>query len=216
MRPAPVTRSKGGHRRKPRRITPFIIENYWPGKQRVRTLRRTWPLYKPAWMIVDMLNRVPAPRPVTIWQLRMMASHLKLRRPKNISPFTREMNTFDPGSMSVRLAGVQYLRNPNTGPVRPESANKLRKVGRKPKPKPIGTGRLYAPGLSMGRVRRVPLTPAQVKRKALIARNASIRALYRNGATAKVLGARFGLSHHSIYGICTPGRSMSRKRRRKV
>ena len=208
MKPAPVTRSKGGWRRKPRRITPFVIENYWPGTQRLATLRRMWPMWKPNWMIVDAVNRWPAPRAVTVWQCKLMASHLKLRRPRNIGAFTRACQELGPETTKLRLryrsSVTAFVR---IAPAQPERASKLRKVGRKPKPKALpGDGRLFATGLSMGRSPRAVLTPAEVRSKEIKRRNIRIRAIYRHGTDARTLAKRFGLSHHTIYTICEGAR----------
>lgn len=129
-------RSRGGWRIKPRRITPFVVENYWPGGRRVAALRRHWGSYKPWWEILERINRHPAPRPVTHWQAKMMASHLGLRRPRDIGPMTKIFHEIGPetGALRVRNRGaappVAFLYEP----VKPEHPGKLRKVGRKPKP----------------------------------------------------------------------------------
>jgi hypothetical protein len=134
--PKPVTRSKCGHRRKPRRITPFVVDNYWPGGQRVAALKRHWGSYKPWWEIVERINRFPAPKSVNRWQCWLMASHLGIRRPVDISSFTRINAALGPDIMAIRVRNrgpsppLLYMYEP----VQPESALKLRKVGRKPKP----------------------------------------------------------------------------------
>lgn len=150
----PVTRSKGGYRRKPRRITPFVVDTYWPGNQRVACLRRHWGSYKPWWQILDLINRFPAPRPVSHWQCKMMASHLNLRRPIDIGAMTKVFLEIGPatGALRVRNRGPAPARVYMYEPAQPEHESKLRKVGRKPKPpKPRKRKTplpIYSPGLS--------------------------------------------------------------------
>lgn len=152
--PKPVTRSKGGFRRKPRRITPFVIENYWPGGQRVAALRRHWGSYKPFWEVVDRINRFPAPKPVTQWQCWLMASHLGLRRPSDIQKMTKVFTDIGPetGALRVRNRGQSPGANDHYkyDPVRPEHEGKLRKVGRKPKPPKPKKRRTPLPIASVG------------------------------------------------------------------
>jgi hypothetical protein len=135
--PKPVTRSKGGYRRKPRRITPFVIDNYWPGGQRVASLRRHWGSHKPCWDIIDRINAFPAPKLVTEWQCRMMASHLGLRRPPDSRAFAANNRKMDAATIALRVRNRGPQPQPMYAyePVPPDHAGKLRKVGRKPKPK---------------------------------------------------------------------------------
>lgn len=79
--PRRTTKTKGGHSKKRRRITPFVISAYWPGTARATTLKKLWNTYTDIGTIIERINRHPAPRPVTVWQVRMMASHLRIRRP---------------------------------------------------------------------------------------------------------------------------------------
>ena len=138
--PLPVTRSKGGWRRKPRRVTPFVIENYWPG-ERLAILRSDWPRFVDSKTIVARLNEIPAPKPVTVWQCWIMAAHLKIRRPPRWIKYQhalRDLGVENAAVIRARMA-KELGRPPSyrSAPVQPETKNKLRKTGaRKSKPKP--------------------------------------------------------------------------------
>jgi hypothetical protein len=158
--PLPVTRSKGGWRRKPRRMTPYIIAAYWPGTRRLSVLKRRWPTYLDVESIVREINRLPASKPVTIWQCRMMASHLRIRRPPDFDRHRREFTMLGPLHMKPRLRRRQAEIRAGTKtaaaiPARPETERKLRKVGRKKVIKRKGKARLHSRGLSTGRVGKV-------------------------------------------------------------
>lgn len=159
MKPPPVERSKGGWRRKPRRITPGTIANYWPTRKRVDTLRSLWPSYLPTGEIIERLNRYKAPKPVTLWQCWLMASRLKVRRPTDIRSKVHAVEkAVGKGNGAIRLAKVTSpeveIRNAKRkrhligALVEPEGL--LRKVGRKPKPKRPKQPRLWSVGLGMG------------------------------------------------------------------
>lgn len=146
-----------------------MIENYWPGTSRVGVLRRHWPSYKAWWDIIDMVNRFPAPKPVTRHQCRLMASYLGLRRPRDIGPVTKIAGRIGPETHALRVrnrgAGVTPLYGHE--PVKPESEKKLRKVGRKPlrrapkrkMPLPIASEGLSAVGSRSWRLQAVRLRP---------------------------------------------------------
>jgi hypothetical protein len=157
--PLPVTRSKGGWRRKARRMTPFVIANYWPGTERLRILKRWWPSYLDAESIVRRINKFPAPKPVTVWQCKMMASHLRITRPMDFSSHIRDLVELGPLHVKPRLARRQRAiragsKSAAALPARPESKRKLRKVGRKPLVKRKTKTKKHARGLSMGRVKK--------------------------------------------------------------
>lgn len=144
---------------------------------------------------MEEVNLHPAPKPVTLWQCKLMASHLEIRRPAGAASFARVFSGIQP-VMLAQMAAMRSGQPPETGrPARqakPELPAKLRKVGRKPKPK-ARKGNGWAKGLSM-RTRR--------RRTAISLRNQRVRALYRNGRPAQQLARMFGLSRRSIYAIC--------------
>jgi hypothetical protein len=152
-KPPPVERSKGGWRRKARRITPATVANYWAHRGRLDVLRATWPGYLPTDEILARINRFPSPKPVTVWQCKLMASRLKLRRPSDLrSTITIVEKAVGKGNGAIRLEKKTpraRKRHAVGTVVEPDSI--LRKVGRKPKLKRPRIPRLWSVGLGMGR-----------------------------------------------------------------
>lgn len=221
MKKEPVTRSKGGWRRKPRRITPFVLTNYWSGRRRIMVLRQKWPGLEPSWMVVDAINRHAGPKPVTLWQCWLMASHLGIKRPVGFRAFNDMVHALGAENAAPRLRSARKAAQPaRTGidsrMARPEATSKLRKVGRKPKPRVPKSkpARGYTPGLSMG---PSPIALALDKRrtaqKARWYRNERIRWHFKRGKTAIWLAKRFGLTHWTIYTICDGARQGRRRRK---
>lgn len=163
--------TKGGWRTKNRRITPGMMENYW-NTLRFRRLRWHWPKYRPSWQVVDYINEVPAPKQVTLWLVKLMASHIGLRRPADIGVFTRESYNLGleyahkrrvKANATVKLAPKPEKRTHAMA----ESVKPLKKVGRRKKPPVPVVRHTSSPGLSMGRayLRRIPKPEAVAKRK---------------------------------------------------
>lgn len=163
--------TKGGWRTKNRRITPHMMENYW-NTLRFRRLRWHWPKYRPSWQVVDYINEVPAPKPVTLWLVKLMASHVGLRRPRDISGFTKA--SYDLGleyahKRRVKAnATVKSDTRPKTrSKAEVENKNLLKKVGRRKKPPTPVNRRTFSPDMSMGHapLRRIPKPETVAKRK---------------------------------------------------
>lgn len=199
-----VTRSKGGWRRKPRRITPHTIEQYWPGIARLNILRSYWTRYTRIEEIVEKINKKPAPRPVTVWQVRLMASHLGLRRPADFIGFWKVNGITRPDTLRIRLR----KRDPGKPDfwdriARPEPASLLRKVGRKPKvPLPFKIryrGASRGMKLSFASPVEKRLGKKRIRdRRPTYWRNREIRDRYRAGATQVQLAVAYGLSFGHI------------------
>ena len=153
-KPPEVTRSKGGWRRKPRRITPYVIAAYWPGTERLLVLRKLWPTFTDSSLIIEAINKIPAPKNVNKWQCWLMASHLRLRRPEGSGAYrirVRDLGLENAEPMRKRLHSLAPRKQKVPRRARPTTEKRLRKVGRKPKPKQAKVRRTFSPGLSMTR-----------------------------------------------------------------
>lgn len=73
-----------------RRITPNMMIDYWP-EPRVALMRKLWPTYTFLEAIMDQVNDLEAPKKVTVWHCRMMAAHMKLRRPPHWREFHKRV-----------------------------------------------------------------------------------------------------------------------------
>jgi len=209
------SKTKGGFRRKKRRITPWILDNYWPIRRR-EVFSKLWRGYTPSWDIVDRLNQVEAPKPVNRWQLWLMASYMGIRRPTDLPWVHHSAGSRVPqglvkrwsernGSGVVDMAGRQRARRASAYFLDKLPTRKRRKRARKPKP----PKKLHAPGLSMGRPPRrrrkrgqdVAMSPKQIAAKAMRERNRAIRVAVRRGADRRKIAALYGMDFKQTYRI---------------
>lgn len=211
VKPAPVTRSKGGWRRKPRRITPATIANYWP-PERLIILRERWPTYDLVWEILDKLNRVEAPKPTTVWQVRLMASRMKMRRPADIASVNKRaallgVHNARPFQARKQAEQPEPERRFNKVGCLIEPKSRLRKVGRKKNPvlekqlakrrHTIGLSNVFR-SLAQARVG----TAKRARRRKTAERNKDIRTRCRAGETRMDLAIAHGLTYGTIVKIC--------------
>lgn len=197
----PITYTKGGWLRKGRRITPHVIETYWPTK-RVDILRRWWPTFRPSYEIVDQLNRVATHKPVNRWMCWLMASHLELRRPERIGVVTRKMYALGPrnsGPMlkaetarSPRVKQPRRRAEPESLPIRPKRKRKNAAIEMPITPFSAG---MTTKTTTERAIRKLTRTARKI-------RNSWIKIGYAKGENAKALAKRHKLSERHVRQIC--------------
>jgi hypothetical protein len=186
-------------------MTPGTIANYWPGTERLTVLRKHWHSYREVDWIIERINRLPAPKPVTIWQCRLMASHLHVTRPADFNAHVRlarrlrayrclhpderaELQELRERAMWLQFTTSNNVMGRPQVEARPEAESHLRRVGRKPKRKTKVRG--FATGLTAGRSTRAAVSRAAKRRsqaKSKAKRKSSyIPAAKRKDAKSKV------------------------------
>lgn len=196
----PLSYSKGGWLRKPRRITPHVIDTYWPTK-RVHILRRWWPTFRPSFEIVDQLNRLTTHKPVNRWMCWMMASHLKIKRPARIGTVTRRVYALGPANSRIMIkaetARLPKVKHPKLKaeaaalPQRPVRRRKNAAI----KIVPTFTGGLTTKSTAERAVRKLNRTQRKI-------RNAWIKIGYKRGKSAALLAQRHQLTERNVREIC--------------
>lgn len=155
------------------------------------------------------INTIPAPKNVTVWHCRLLASYVKLRRPRRLQAFWQVNGGFEPQTLALRLRNANgKLPQAKVLEYPKPDGRRLFKVGRKKltnreklTQKRARKARMHSPGLTMpGNPRRT--RENSERRFARKARDARIRNSYAKGTTAMKLAVRYGLALGTITRIC--------------
>lgn len=194
--PKPLDPWRG--QKKKRRITPGVLANYWT-KNRLKQLRLRWRTWEWGDSILAKINSYPAPKPVTRWQIWLMASYLRIRRPRGFNQLAVMHSTW-PG-LDLRAKIESAIRRSHNYPRDNNSAKwaipeKLPPKRKRRKP------RKHKKTLKTKNAHKTKIRPTHVRSSPLEERNRQIVAARARGLVYREIGAQFGVTATTVGHIC--------------